>query len=325
MPTRFIKLSSIMIDKSENQPRNHLIRHASLRQVQVFESVARNLSFTRAAEELFLTQPTVSSQVKSLADAIGMPLYEQVGRKIFLTNVGEQVAATCREVIDQFSNLEILLDDFKGMKRGRLRVSVMTTAKYFMPLALGQFCKAYPDIELDLTITNRDSLLKRIANNLDDLYILGQLPPNELDLQVIPFMPNPLVIIANETNPLVGQKVSIKRLAKEPFIMREEGSGIRLAIENIFSEKGLKANERLIMKSNEALKNCVIGELGIACVSKHALQFENSESSIVELDVENFPIEKQWNIVYPKSKELSVIAKEFLTFLQENGENFIKL
>lgn len=314
-----------MNEPQKVQPRNFLIRHASLRQIQVFESVARNLSFTRAAEELFLTQPTVSSQVKSLADAIDMPLYEQIGRKIYLTDVGEQVASTCREVIDQFSNLEILLDDFKGMKRGRLRLSVMTTAKYFMPLALGAFCKAYPDIDLDLTITNRDSLLSRIDRNIDDLYILGQVPSNNSDLTVIPFVPNPLVIIASENNPLVGQKVSLKRLAKEHFIMREEGSGIRLAVENVFAEKGLKVNERLVMKSNEAIKHCVIGELGVSCVSKHALDFENSESPIVVLDVEEFPIQKEWNIVFPSSKELSVLAREFLEFLQERGTEFVRL
>ncbi len=314
-----------MNDTTVKKTNNFLIRHASLRQIQIFESVARKLSFTRAAEELFLTQPTVSAQVKSLVEAIDMPLYEQIGRQIYLTDVGEQVARSCREVIDQFSNLEILLDDFKGMKRGRLRVSVMTTAKYFMPLALGAFCKAYPYINLDLTITNRDSMLTRVANNLDDLYILGQVPPNELDLTVIPFVPNPLVIISHENNPLVGKKVTLKRLAKEYFIMREEGSGIRSAVENVFAEKGLKVNERLVITSNEAVKHCVIGELGVACVSKHGLHYQSSQSPIVVLDVEGFPIQKQWNIVYPASKKLSIIAQEFLVFLQERGEEFIKL
>ncbi len=309
----------------DNQPNNFLIRHASLRQIQVFESVARNMSFTRAAEELFLTQPTVSAQVKSLAEAIGMPLYEQFGRQIYLTEVGEQVACSCREVIDQFSNLEIMLDDFRGMRRGRLRVSVMTTAKYFMPLALGAFCKAYPDIDLELNISNRDTLLKRISQNLDDLYILGQVPPSQMDLETIPFAPNPLVIIANKNHPLVGKKVTLKQLAKEPFIMREEGSGIRSAIETLFNEKGLQVNERLTLKTNEAIKHCVVGELGVACVSKHALYLDGENSPIATLDVEGFPIQKEWNIVYPKDKDLSLIAKEFLVFLKEKGTDYIKL
>jgi len=175
-----------MTDSTSNQLGQFLIRYASLRQIQVFESVARNLSFTRAAEELHLTQPTVSGQVKSLADAIGLPLYEQLGRNIFLTEVGEAVVISCREIINSLSNLEIKLDDFRGMKRGRLRVAVVSTAKYFIPLALGEFCKKYPDIELSLHVGNRDSLLKRLNQNLDDIYILGQIPQTSFNLELSP-------------------------------------------------------------------------------------------------------------------------------------------
>lgn len=314
-----------MNSTTENKQSNFLIRHATLRQIQVFESVARNLSFTRAAEELYLTQPTVSAQVKSLVEAIGLPLYEQIGRNIYLTEVGEQVASSCREVINHFSNLEIMLDDFRGMKRGRLRVAVMTTAKYFLPITLGQFSKKYPDIELDLTISNRQNLLKRIDQNMDDIYILGQLPNNNMDLEVLPFAPNPLVIIASRNHPLVGKKVTLKRLAKEPFIMREEGSGIRQAVEKVFEEKNLKINERLTMTTNEAIKHCVVGELGVACVSRHALALEGTDGPIVELNVEGFPIEKQWNIVYPAGKELSLLAKDFLEFLKKKGTQYIQL
>ena len=303
----------------------YLIRHASLRQIQVFESVSRNLSFTRAAEELHLTQPTVSAQVKSLADAVGLQLYEQIGRNIYLTEVGESLASSCREIINTFANLEIKINDFRGMKRGRLRVAVMTTAKYFMPLALGEFSKQYPDIQLSLEISNRETLLKRIDDNLDDLYILGQIPPSHTDLNITPFTSNPLVIIANREHELVGKKVSLERLAVEPFIMREEGSGIRSAVQAAYASKGLEVNERLTMTTNEAIKHCVVGNLGIACVSKHTLYLEDKNGPIVELDVEEFPIQKEWNIVYPAGKELSVIAKEFYHFLTERGSNFIRI
>ncbi|WP_051640859.1 LysR family transcriptional regulator [Thiomicrorhabdus sp. Milos-T2] len=311
----------------ENHPAssNFLIRHASLRQIQIFESLARNLSFTRTAEELFLTQPTISVQVKSLAEAIDMPLYEQVGRKIHLTEVGEEVASSCRDVINQLSNLESTLDEFRGMKRGRLRISVISTAKYFAPLVLGQFCKAYPDIELGLEIVNRENILKRINNNLDDLYIMGQIPPQELDLNVTPFAPNPLVIIAPKNHALVGQKVSLKRLAKEPFLMREEGSGIRYAVERTLAKADLKVNQRMVLASNEAIKQCVAAELGIACVSQHALQVCEPNNQFEILDVENFPIQKQWNIVYPKNKQLSVMANEFLGFLLDKGMQYVAL
>lgn len=308
-----------------NTQSNFLIRHATLRQIQIFESVSRNLSFTRAAEELHLTQPTVSSQVKSLVEAIELPLYEQIGRNIYLTEIGEQVAYSCRGIINRLSNLEIMLDDFKGLKRGRLRVSVVSTAKYFAPLALGNFCKRYPNIDVGLKVTNRDKMLKRIANNLDDLYILGQIPPINLDLNVIPFARNPLVIVAHKDHELVGQKVSIKMLSKHPFILREDGSGIRSALETLFAEHGLTLKERLSLESNEAIKYCVAGDLGLACVSEHALTLDNSALPIVKLDVEGFPIEKEWNIVYPSGKELSIIAQEFLENLQEEGPRYINL
>jgi len=314
-----------MIESTSNQLGQFLIRYASLRQIQVFESVARNLSFTRAAEELHLTQPTVSGQVKSLADAIGLPLYEQLGRNIFLTEVGEAVVISCREIIDSLSNLEIKLDDFRGMKRGRLRVAVVSTAKYFIPLALGEFCKKYPDIELSLHVGNRDSLLKRLNQNLDDIYILGQIPQTSFSLEVVPFTTNPLVIIANRENELVGQKVTLEQLADQFFIMREEGSGIRSAVKDAFSKKGLKINERLTMQTNEAIKHCVVGDLGVACVSEHTLYLEDKNGPLVELDVEGFPIKKSWNIVYPSGKELSLIANEFLNFLKAREDEYLKL
>lgn len=314
-----------MTDSTSNQLGQFLIRYASLRQIQVFESVARNLSFTRAAEELHLTQPTVSGQVKSLADAIGLPLYEQLGRNIFLTEVGEAVVISCREIINSLSNLEIKLDDFKGMKRGRLRVAVVSTAKYFIPLALGEFCKKYPDIELSLHVGNRDSLLKRLNQNLDDIYILGQIPQTSFNLDVVPFTTNPLVIIANRENELVGQKVTLEQLADQFFIMREEGSGIRTAVMDAFSKKGLEVNERLTMQTNEAIKHCVVGDLGVACVSEHTLYLEDKNGPLVELDVEGFPIKKSWNIVYPSGKELSLIANEFLDFLKAREDEYINL
>ncbi|MGV6810003.1 MAG: LysR substrate-binding domain-containing protein [bacterium] len=311
--------------KLASTPSNFLIRHASLRQIQVFESVARNLSFTRAAEELHLTQPTVSSQVKSLAETIDLPLYEQIGRNIFLTEVGKEVACSCRDIIGKLSNLEILLDDFRGMKRGRLRIAVNSTAKYFAPLVLGKFSKQYPEIELGLKISNRETILRRIDQNLDDLYILGQIPTTHVDLEVIPFAPNPLVIIANKQHQLVGKKITLARLAQEPFIMREEGSGIRSTIEKLFSQHQLTINERLSLETNEAIKHCVAGDLGVACVSGHALDVDSSDSHIAKLEVDGFPIQKQWNIVYPSGKALSVLAREFLHFLQEHGETFISL
>ena len=303
-----------------------LIRHATLRQIQIFEAVARNLSFTKAAEELFLTQPTVSAQIKSFGESIDMPLYEQIGRTIHLTDVGTMVARACREIINQLANLEINIDDFRGMRRGRLRLSVVTTAKYFAPVALGDFSRKYPQIELGLKVMNREIIYKRIEENLDDLYIIGQAPPSHLGLEIVPFAPNPLVVIAHHTHPLAGQKhIPLSRLAEEPMLMRERGSGIRSAVEQLFKENGLQIKARLELESNEAMKHAVFGRLGIAVVSMHALNLESDQGPLSILDVEGFPIQKQWNIVYPQGKALSKIAQEFLQFLIENGNSYFRL
>lgn len=304
---------------------HHLIRHLTLRQIQVFEAVARYSSFTKAAEALHLTQPTVSTQIKSFQESLDVPLYEQIGRNIYLTEVGEEVAFSCRQVIDLLANLEIKLNDFKGMRKGRLRVAVVTTAKYFLPLALGEFSKSYPDIDLSFTVCNRETILSRIEENLDDLYIMGQKPPSSLDAVVIPFAPNPLVFIAHRDHPLVGQKnITLERIAQEPVLMREVGSGIRSAVEEKFEAQDLKINERLTLESTETIKQAVFGGLGISVVPKHSLYLEGVEGPLAILDVDGFPLEKELNIVYPTGKALSILANEFLSFLLEKGAEYFQ-
>jgi len=304
----------------------YLLRHSTMRQIEIFEAVARNESFTRAAEEMHLTQPTVSAQVKSFSEAIGMPLYEQIGRRIYLTDAGHMVARGCRDVIDSLSNLEMSLNDLKGLKKGRLRLSVITTAKYFAPLALGEFAKEFPEIELELKVTNRNALLRRIEDNLSDLYIIGHVPDSSLDLEVIPFAPNPLVVIAHRDHPLAGEKnIPLETIAAEPFIFREQGSGIRDTLEEFFAGRGLDLKPRLVLDSNEAIKHAVVGQLGISVVSEHALNLENEAGPLVKLDVEAFPLQRHWNIVYPHGKALSIIAREFLRFLQERGGSYLRI
>ncbi|MGC9457721.1 MAG: LysR substrate-binding domain-containing protein [Halothiobacillaceae bacterium] len=304
----------------------YLLRHATLRQIEIFEAVARLGSFTRAAEELHLTQPTVSTQIKNLAEAAGMPLYEQISRRIYLTEAGQMLARTCREVIDGLTNVQMSLDDLRGLKRGRLRLSVITTAKYFAPLALGDFAARYPDIELELKVSNRDALIRRIEENLSDLYIIGHVPDVSMDLEMIPFAPNPLCVIAHRDHPLAGERdIPLARIAEEPFILRETGSGIRRRVEDYFARHGLKLQGRLVLEGNEAIKHAVAGRLGVSVVSEHALNLEHHDGPLIKLDVTGFPLESYWNIVYPRGKELSVIAQAFLSFLKANGGDYLRI
>jgi LysR family transcriptional regulator, low CO2-responsive transcriptional regulator len=293
------------------------MRHSTLRQLEVFEAIARLGSFTRAAEELHLTQPTVSMQIKKLTDAVGLPLCEQVGKKMYLTDAGRALQGFTHELLDHFERFEMTLADMKGLKQGRLKIAVVTTAKYFAPRLLGPFWQQYPGIEVSLKVANREHVLERLAANEDDLYILGR-PPEDLDVVAEPFLENPLVVLAPAKHSLVGeQKITLERVAQEPFLVREHGSGTRAALERIFADRGLRLNVRMELGSNEAIKQAIVGGLGMSVLSRHTLTLDAPMGQFAILDVEGFPIIRHWFVVYPAGKRLSVVASTFLDYLKD--------
>lgn len=297
-----------------------MIKNATFRQLKVFETVARNLSFTRAAEELHTTQPTVSIQLKQLTDIVGQPLIEQIGKRIYLTESGQELLKVCREIFDSLSRFEMLISDMKGVKAGRLQLSVITTAKYFVPRLLGLFCQRYPGIDVSLKVDNRERLLQRMADNMDDLYVLGQ-PPEHMEVELQPFLENPMVVLAARNHPLAGEKhIPPQRLTEEYFLMREAGSGTRLATEKFFKERGLKVKVRMELGSNEAIKQAVAGGLGIAVLSAHTLALERNANELAILDVDGFPIRRHWYLAYSRDKQLSVVARVFLEFLHQESK-----
>jgi DNA-binding transcriptional LysR family regulator len=297
---------------------DHLIRHTTLRQLQIFEASFRLGSFTRAAEALFLTQPTVSMQIKKLADTVGLPLFEQVGRNLRPTEAGTELFQACRQIFATLSNLEMKMSDLKGIKTGRLTLGVITTAKCFAPEVLGEFCQLYPGIEVALNVFNRDQIIDRIKGNEDDLYIMGQAPVEQTDdIEAIPFAPNPLVVMAPRDHPLVGKKnIPLSRIAEEPLILREPGSGIRDVMLRLFNQQNLSIKVRLELGSNEAIKHAIVGGLGLSVLSLHALALEGPDGPVALLDVEGFPIMRQWYIVHPKGKQLSLVAQAYLDFVR---------
>lgn len=291
------------------------MKPVTLHQLRVFEAAARHSSFTRAAEELYLTQPTVSIQVKQLTKAVGLPLFEQVGKRLYLTNAGQELYSACKEIFERLSQLEMTVADLKGMKQGRLRLAVITTAKYFVPRLLGPFCQQYPGINVSLQVTNHEGLLERLQQNADDLYILSR-PPEDDDLECQPFLDNPLVVVAPADHPLTQEtQIPLERISKEQFIMRERGSGTREAAQKLFEEKGLSLEVRLDLGSNEAIKQAIIGGLGVSVLSYHTLTSMGATPRLSILDVEGFPIRRQWHLLYPKGKQLSVVAKTFMDYL----------
>ena len=297
-----------------------LARHTTLRQLQVFEAVARLGSFTRAAEELYLAQPTVSMQLKKLADTVGMPLFEQTGIRIQLTDTGREVYTACHEVFRAMADLEMKVADLKGVKCGRLRLAVITSAKYLAPHLLGQFGRLYPGIDFSLKVTNRERLLERIANHEDDLYILGEPPPG-LEVEAHLLVPNPLVIMVNRDHPLAGvPNIPLKRLLEEPFVLREPGSGTRDALFRLLEEHGLQPPVVCMeLSSNESIKQAIVAALGISVLSLHSLALEGTNGPIAVLDVHGFPILRHWYLAHPKGRKPSVVAQTFLDFVRQEG------
>ena len=295
------------------------VRRLTLRQLKVFETVARLSGFNRAAEKLHLAQPTVSLQVRQLADVVGMPLYELIGKKIYITEAGEMVRAAAGDVFDAFERLEMQLANLKGLRTGRLKVAVVTTAKYFIPRLLGPFTRHYPGIDIAMDVGNRSEIVARLSRNEDDLYIMG-MPPAGMDIERHSFVENPIVAIAARGSPLANQRrVSLERLAREPFLLREQGSGTRMASERFLKSHGVKLNVRMELGSNEAIKQAVAGGLGLSLLSLHALKSELARRELVLLDVEGLPIRRFWYIVHRKSKELSIVARTFFDYLKEEG------
>ncbi len=297
--------------------------HVTLRQLKVFESVARHLSYSRAADELHLTQPAVSMQIKQLEDNISLPLFEQLGKRIFLTEAGHELYQYSRAIAQQLADMEVALDELKGMERGKLSIAVVTTANYFAPHLLAKFCQRYPGVTVSLNVSNRETVLKQLTDNLIDLAIMGQ-PPENLDIDSESFMENPLVVVAPPDHPLCReQHIPVERLAQEIFLVRESGSGTRSAMERFFSEHGIKINKGMETDTTEAIKQAVQAGMGLGIMSKHTAELELEMERLKILDVQGFPIVRYWYVVHRKHKRLSSVAKAFLAFLLKEATELL--
>jgi DNA-binding transcriptional LysR family regulator len=289
--------------------------HITLRQFQVFEAVARLLSFTHAAKELHLSQPAVSMQIKQMEEQIGLPLFEQLGKQVFLTEAGREAYRYSRVIAQQLEEFETVIEELKGAQRGKLTISVASTANYFIPALLGVFHARFPDVTVSLNVTNRETLLRQLSENEVDLVVMGQ-PPKDMDLEAGAFMDNPLVVIAPPDHPLAKEKnIPIARLGDEVFLTRERGSGTRSAIERFFKQHEVPLNTGMEIASNEAIKQSVQAGLGLGLLSRDTLEMELALGKLVILDVEGFPIVRHWYVMHRKGKRLTAVAQAFKDFL----------
>lgn len=296
-----------------------MIHHWTLQQIRLFEAVARHRSYTRAAEELHLTQPAVYIQVKRLEGSMGLPLIEQVGKKLLLTRAGDEVYEAAVAVMTRLTALSGVLVDMKGKVAGPLKVAVVTSAKFFMPHFLGRFLREYPQVQPQLTVTNRARIVERLLGNHDDFVIMGQVPEH-LDLVVQPFMENPLVMAAHPEHPLAGERnIQLDRFASERLLLREPGSGTRSATERLFAEHGLSLQPYMELGSGEAIKQAIMANLGVSVLSLSSLKLELETKRISILEVEGLPLRRMWHAVYLGGKRFGLTASVFMDFLVREG------
>ncbi len=296
--------------------------NATFRQLRLFLALADLGSVSAAARATHVTQPTASMQLRELADAVGLPLHEVIGKKVYLTAAGEALASTARAMVGEWSLFEQQVAAMKGLHQGRLRVAVVSTAKYFVPRWLGAFCAAHPDVEIALEILNRDGVVQRLRRNQDDISIMS-IPPKDLDIEQREFLPNPLVVVAPWGHPLASQRaIPLAELAGQRFILRESGSGTRMAAEAHFRAHAFTPQVRLALGSNEAIKQAVAGGMGLSVLSRHALAPEPAGEGLCLLDVEDFPIHASWYIVHLRGKQLSPLARVFQQHLMEQAQEY---
>jgi DNA-binding transcriptional LysR family regulator len=300
------------------------MKNATFRQFKVFEAVARHLNFSRAAQELRMSQPGVSGHVKQLEEQAGLPLFEQLGKKIYLTSAGHEMLRYSRAIIQQFKEADEALAALKGIRGGRLDIAVISAGDYFFPGLLAEFCRRHENVTVRLSVNNREEIVRQLAENTTDLTVLLR-PPGNPDMVAEAFAPQPHVIIAAPGHGLVRKRhISLQALANEAFIVREQGSDTRLAMEEMLAESRVKFNVTMEIRSTETIKQAVIAGMGISFLSAHTIGTELDLGRLAVLDVEGFPVMREWHIVHHKTKRLPPVAVAFKEFLLQEGAALIE-
>jgi LysR family transcriptional regulator, low CO2-responsive transcriptional regulator len=301
------------------------LQHVTLRQLRVFEAAAVNRSFSIAAQSLHLTQPGVSMHIKELEINAGLPLFERLGRKLYVTEAGEELLTRTREVLRALKDADDALAGMKGLRRGRINLAIVSTAKYFVPQLLARFGKDFPELEIRLAVNNRDSVIEQLVANEVDLAIMGR-SPRALDTIAEPFAPNPHVIIAAPGHPLAAERrISIEQVAKETFIVREPGSGTRLAMQKFFEDRQLTCRVAMEMASNETIKQAVMAGMGVSFISRHTVDLEIQTRRLIVLDVKGTPVMREWHVAHLAKKRLSPTAGAFKQFVLAHGRHLLRV
>lgn len=295
----------------------------TFRQLEILLALYEGGSVKAASEALYLTQPTVSMQLKKLSEAIGLPLYQHTGRRLKFTDAGLATVDTAKQILQSCESLDMHLSSLRGLKSGTLRIASATTAKYFIPHLLGPFCERYPGIDIQFTVANRQQVIERYEQGIDDFYVFSYVP-DALDLQVIEFMSNDLVAIAHKDHPLTNQKnVPLATFCQQDFIIREVGSGTRYSTEKFLAAQGISPRVKMTIASNEAIIHSVLSGLGVSILSAHTLAF-GEIYDVKVVDVESLPIQSKWSFCWAQSQQMSPIAQVFLNYVETEGKEMMR-
>jgi DNA-binding transcriptional LysR family regulator len=288
----------------------------TFRQLQIFRAVCESRSYSRAAEEMALTQPAVSLQVRQLEELLDQPLFEYVGKKLYLTDAAEALLLASADIFGRLESLDMQLSDLRGSLQGQLRLAVESSAKYFVPHLFAAFKRQQPDVNLSLTVLNRAQVISRLSENRDDLVIMS-LVPQDMALEFLPFMNNPIIAVAPPEHPLCNAaQLTLKDLQAWPLLIREPGSGTRKACEEYFQQKRAHFPHTHEIASLDALRESVIAGLGLALLPRHAVSRELTAGQLRELPVEELPLYRSWCVVHPRGKRLSPVAQAFFAFIR---------
>ncbi|MGH8801535.1 MAG: LysR family transcriptional regulator [Casimicrobiaceae bacterium] len=300
------------------------MKHATLRQLNVFRAVARNMSFSRAAAELSLSQPAVSAQIKVLESHAGLPLFERLGKKLYLTAAGSELLHYSGAIADQFREVEEAMAQLRGGASGKLNIAVISAGDYFFPWLLAGFARQHPGVQLNLSVDNRQEVLRQLAENMTDLAIMVR-PPDDPEIVREAFAPHAYVIVAAPWHPLAPRRsISLERLLDEPFIVRECGSDTWKSMQDAFGAHAGAVRAAMEIRSNETIKQAVVAGMGVSFMSSHAVALDVRVGNLVVLDVKGFPALRHWYVVHRANKLLPPVASAFKAFLLADGARLIR-
>jgi len=300
------------------------LRHASLRQLSIFATAVEQQSFARAADVLHLTQPAVSMQMSRLTESVGLDLFEKSGRNLQVTRAGKALYPYVKRIMQTLSEASEEIDALKGLRNGKVKVALVTTARYFAPKLIARFSELYPEIKIDFSIANRRAVIEKLETNQVDLAIMGR-TPSRLVVQAEAFADHPYVVVASPDHPFLKRKrLKPQKLADETFLAREPGSGTRMLMDHYFAENSLPKPTLQEMSSNESIKQSVMAGMGLAFISKHTIGLECQTGHLATLDVKGLPINRTWYVLHLADKSISPAATAFKAFMLEAAPGFIQ-